>query len=123
MKKHLLFFSFLIILFPLTAQPLCQIEYFTANNGLSQGVITAILQDQKGFMWFSTWNGLDKFDGYSFRNYKAFPGDGCMLTNNRIVFITESKYGNIWCQTSDGHIFLFDTQDEKFIDVLQTLGQ
>ena len=71
MKKHLLFFSFLIILFPLTAQPLCQIEYFTANNGLSQGVITAILQDQKGFMWF--------------------PGDGCMLTNNRIVFITESK--------------------------------
>lgn len=123
MKKHLLFFSFLIILFPLTAQPLCQIEYFTANNGLSQGVITAILQDQKGFMWFSTWNGLDKFDGYSFRNYKAFPGDGCMLTNNRIVFITESKYGNIWCQTYDGHIFLFDTKEEKFIDVLQSIEE
>ena len=123
MKKHLLFFWFLTILLPLAAQPLCQIEYFTANNGLSQGVITAILQDQKGFMWFSTWNGLDKFDGYSFKNYKAFPGDGCMLTNNRIVYIAESQYGNIWCQTYDGHIFLFDTKEEKFIDVLQSIEE
>lgn len=123
MKTIVSFLFYLLTPFLLAAQPLCQIKYFSVNNGLSQGVATAILQDKKGFMWFSTWNGLDKFDGYTFKNYKAFPGDGCMLSNNRIVFIAESQYGNIWCQTYDGHTFLFDTKEEKFIDILQPIEE
>lgn len=118
MKKIFLVIVLLIAVFTTIAQPLCQIEHFTVNNGLAQGVVTTILQDKKGFIWFSTWNGLDKFDGYTFKNYKAFPGDGCMLSNNRITFIAESRSGDIWCQTYDGHIFLFDTKEEKFISIL-----
>ncbi|WP_455585356.1 two-component regulator propeller domain-containing protein [Bacteroides sp.] len=123
MKKLLFFIILSTVVFTITAQPLCQIKHFTVNNGLAQGVVTTILQDKKGFIWFSTWNGLDKFDGYTFKNYKAFPGDGCMLSNNRITFIAESQTGDIWCQTYDGHIFLFDTQEEKFIDILNPIEE
>lgn len=121
MKKLFFAIALLAVVFAVKAQPLCQIEHFTVNNGLAQGVVTTILQDKKGFIWFSTWNGLDKFDGYTFKNYKAFPGDGCMLSNNRITFIAESRTGDIWCQTYDGHIFLFDTREEKFIDILNPI--
>lgn len=123
MKKILLFIALLTGIFTMTAQPLCQIKHFTVNNGLAQGVVTTILQDKKGFIWFSTWNGLDKFDGYTFKNYKASPGDGCMLSNNRITFIAESHSGDIWCQTYDGHLFLFDTREDKFIDVLKPIEE
>jgi Predicted periplasmic ligand-binding sensor domain len=120
MRKYL-FFLCLYLLIPflaLTAQPLCKVKPFTVNNGLSNGFVTTILQDQNGYIWFSTWNGLNRYDGYEFRNYKALPGDGCTLTSNRISCIWETRYDDIWCQTYDNRIYLFDTTNEKFIDVL-----
>lgn len=123
MKKACIFIVLLTAILTIAAQPLCQIKHFTVNNGLAQGVVTTILQDNKGFIWFSTWNGLNKFDGYTFKNYKAFPGDGCMLSSNRITFIAEGRSGDIWCQTYDGHVFLFDTREEKFIDVLNPIEE
>ena len=55
-----------------------------------------ILEDHHGFMWFSTWNGLSKFDGYDFRNYKASKDNLLNLTNNRIDFmeLMESNMDN-----------------------------
>ena len=81
MKKCIIFQVHYLILICLfipcvaIAQPICQIQRFSAYNGLAQRSVTNILQDSKGFIWFSTWNGLNKFDGYTFNNYKAFPGD------------------------------------------------
>ena len=95
------------------AQPICQIQRFSAYNGLAQRSVTNILQDSKGFIWFSTWNGLNKFDGYTFKNYKAFPGDGCTLTSNRLAKITQTQTCDIWCQTYDLRIYLFDSRREK----------
>jgi len=100
------------------AQPLCKIKQFTVNNGLAQGIVTNILQDQKGYIWLSTWSGLNRYDGYEFKNYKALPGDGCTLTSNRISYIWKTKYNDIWCQTYDNRIYLFDTAKEKFADIL-----
>ena len=64
-------------------------------------------------------NGLNKFDGYTFKNYKAFPGDGCTLTSNRLAKITQTQTCDIWCQTYDLRIYLFDSRREKFIDILR----
>ncbi|MDR0811390.1 MAG: hybrid sensor histidine kinase/response regulator, partial [Paludibacter sp.] len=102
------------------AQPLVQIEYFSTNSGLSQGIVNDVWQDKRGFLWLITWNGLNKFDGYSFKNYKAFSGDDCTLSTNRFISIRETRYGDIWCKTYDGRAYLFDVQAEKFIDVLLT---
>ena len=68
---------------------------YTSEDGLTQKNIQGIIQDHKGLMWFATWDGLCKFDGYTFKNYKAHPGDSIGLSNNRLDNIKEDKYGFI----------------------------
>lgn len=103
------------------AQPICQVKHFSVNDGLAQGNVMNIIQDQKGLIWFSTWNGLNKFDGYTFKTYKTSQEDSYAFGSNRMGTISESKYGDIWCPTYDGQACLFDVETEKFIDVLQPL--
>lgn len=117
MKRHYLIFIFLFVIIHIVAQPRCQIKHFTVNDGLSQGVIVNMFQDKKGYLWFGTWNGLNRFDGYNFKHYKAFPGDKCTLTTNRFVHICQNSFGDIWCKTYDNKIYLFDIQNEEFIDI------
>ena len=83
--------------------------------------VMSILQDQKGLVWFSTWNGLNKFDGYTFKTYKTSQESKYAFGSNRMGTISESKYGDIWCPTYDGQACLFDVETEKFIDVLQPI--
>lgn len=115
----------LILLLSITvfiiAQPVCQVKHFSVNDGLAQGNVMGMLQDQKGFIWFSTWNGLSKYDGYTFKTYKTSQEDRYAFGSNRMGTISESKYGAIWCPTYDGQACLFDVETEKFIDVLQPL--
>lgn len=120
-KSNYLLLLFLLISCVAFAQPICQIQHFTSYNGLAQRTVAGILQDSKGFMWFSTWNGLNKFDGYTFKNYKAFPGDESTLTSNRFGKITKTQDCDIWCQTYDQRIYLFDSRREKFLDILSPL--
>lgn len=103
------------------AQPICDIKEYTIKDGLAQSILSGLLQDKKGFMWFGTWDGLNKFDGYTFRKYKSVQGDGSSMTNNRLRKITESQYGDIWCQTYLEKAYLFDSATETFIDVLGAL--
>ena len=91
------------------------------SDGLAQGNVMSILQDQKGLVWFSTWNGLNKFDGYTFKTYKTSQESKYAFGSNRMGTISESKYGDIWCPTYDGQACLFDVETEKFIDVLQPI--
>ena len=120
---HLLIYMVLLIPTMLLAQPICQIQHFSIYNGLVQRTVSDIVQDSKGFIWFSTWNGLNRYDGYTFKNYKAYPGDGCTLTSNRILRIVPDQQNNIWCQTYDARVYLFDSHQEKFIDILQPFEQ
>lgn len=122
-NSHLLICLVLLIPTILLAQPSCQIRHFSIYNGLTQRTVSDIVQDSKGFIWFSTWNGLNKYDGYTFKNYKAYPGDGCTLTSNRILRIVPDQQNNIWCQTYDARVYLFDSHQEKFIDILQPFEQ
>ena len=87
---------------------------YTSEDGLTQKNIQGIIQDHKGLMWFATWDGLCKFDGYTFKNYKAHPGDSIGLSNNRLDNIKEDKYGCIWVQSYDHQIYRFNPQTELF---------
>lgn len=120
---RLLIYMVLLTPIMLLAQPICQIQHFSIYNGLVQRTVSDIVQDSKGFIWFSTWNGLNRYDGYTFKNYKAYPGDGCTLTSNRILRIVPDQQNNIWCQTYDARVYLFDSHQEKFIDILQPFEQ
>jgi ligand-binding sensor domain-containing protein len=55
------------------------------EQGLSESIVNAIIQDEYGFLWFGTQDGLNKFDGYQFKVYKTRPGDSTSLSNNNIL--------------------------------------
>ena len=64
----------------------------------------SILQDRDGFMWFGTWDGLNRFDGYEFRTYKpTFYGE--TLSSNRIDALYEDSLGYIWMRTYGGGFY------------------
>lgn len=123
MKRTWLLLISLFNLCILVAQPTYHIKHYSVNDGMSQGIVQTIIQDKKGFLWFGTWNGLNKFDGYTFKNYKTSYKDGYILNTNRISQIAETKYGDIWCQAYDGRVYMFDNQTEKFIDVLGSVAE
>ncbi|MFR8837030.1 two-component regulator propeller domain-containing protein [Bacteroides nordii] len=115
-RLSLILISF-IYPFMLSAQSLMHIRYYSAKDGLSQNTVTDFLQDDKGYIWISTWNGLEKFDGYTFQNYKSYPTDDTRLEYNRIQQIAEGKKGNIWCVTYNNLLYLFNTQTETFQNI------
>lgn len=121
MKRLNILLFFLTMAIITIAQPICQVKHFSVSDGLAQGVVMSILQDQKGLIWLSTWNGLNKFDGYTFKTYKTSQESKYTFGSNRMGTISESKYGDIWCPTYDGQACLFDVETETFIDVLQPI--
>ena len=88
-------------------------EHITTANGLSNNGITKILQDKKGYIWIGTFDGLNKYDGYSFTKYKFDPLDSNSLSQNLVYNILEDHDGYIWVSTFEG-LCKFDRKTEKF---------
>ena len=74
------------------------------------------VQDERGLIWFSTWNGLVCYDGYDFHHVKIEPGDSASISTNHLLDIHLSADKNIICNTSDD-IYKFDLSDFKFKDI------
>jgi ligand-binding sensor domain-containing protein/serine phosphatase RsbU (regulator of sigma subunit) len=85
------------------------------EEGLSQSVVSCILQDSKGFMWFGTQDGLNKYDGYSFKVYRPDPENPKSISNNNIITLHEDHLGAIWIGTNGGGLNKFDRETEQFI--------
>lgn len=96
------------------SQPDCFFTHYSSEEGLSQNTVMSILQDRKGNMWFATWDGINKFNGYVFRTYKAKFDNRINLTNNRVDHMYEDKYGFLWLQTYDNQVYRFDPRAEVF---------
>ena len=91
-------------------------EHLSSEQGLSQNVVYSILQDKKGFMWFGTQNGLNRFDGYRYKIYKYNPKkEGLTLPVNTVTVIYEDRAGNLWIGTDGGGLCLFNREEENFI--------
>src|SRR3974390_3301532 len=74
--------------------------HLTTNDGLSQGYVTAILQDRRGFMWFATRDGLNRYDGKTFVVNKNPPNDPDTLSSNFIEDLVEDDHGYLWISTN-----------------------
>lgn len=96
--------------------------YYDDHSGMSQWHVTKILQDKRGFMWFSTWNGLNRFDGYEFAVFKSKPGDGNNLTSDRIRNMLLGDDGNIYCVNGDV-VWRFNLSTYKFETVDNVLAE
>lgn len=114
MKRFL--FALLIFLFPevLLPQGFFHDQRLGINNGLSENLIYCIYQDHKGFIWFGTKDGLNKYDGYKFEIYRNQPGNKRSLSNNNIRAIVEDKSGNLWIGTFGGGLDKFNPVTQRF---------
>ena len=74
----------------------------SSESGLSQMSVSSIFQDSKGFLWFGTRNGLNRYDGYSFEVFQNDLADSSTISNNNIGSIVEDRNGNIWIATENG---------------------
>lgn len=86
---------------------------YQVEDGLSHNSIWAIIQDSKGFMWFGTNDGLNRFDGNKFKIYRKKQGDSLSLGNNFIHCMKEDSKGRFLIGTKQG-LYLFDPDYEKF---------
>lgn len=91
-----------------------EFERISVEEGLSQSTVYSILQDHKGFLWFGTDDGLNLYDGYSFKVYLNVPGDDESLSNNRIIALLEDSKNRLWIGTIGGGLNFFDRRTEKF---------
>ena len=89
-------------------------RHLTGDSGLSQNFISSILQDRKGFMWFGTKDGLNRYDGYSFVVYRHNAFDSTTISENFITSLFEDSRGYIWVGTLNGDLNCFERETETF---------
>jgi signal transduction histidine kinase/DNA-binding response OmpR family regulator/ligand-binding sensor domain-containing protein len=97
-----------------------RLQQFTMKDGLSHpGTywLESIIQDREGFLWFTTFNGLNRFDGKNFKIFQYSQNYPKSLGNNFTTAICEAEDGSIWVGTNSG-VYIFDPETETF-DLLQ----
>lgn len=113
MMKHA---SLLLISFLIFSYGNGQSYYFThyqVENGLSNNAVICSLQDRNGFLWFGTKDGLNRFDGYSFKIFRNEAGDSNTVGSNYIYSLHEDKAGVLWVGCDRG-LFSYDATTESF---------
>ena len=89
-------------------------ERLSIDDGLSQSVVYTVEQDHLGYMWFGTQDGLNKYDGSSFRVYQHRPFDRQSLADNLVTFVAEDTSNRLWVITS-GILNRFVRESEQFV--------
>lgn len=89
-------------------------DHLTTNDGLPNGDINDIIQDQQGFMWLCTWDGLIRYDGYSFVTYKPDIRDSSSISSKLVYCIAKDPAGGLWIGTKYG-LNYFDREKESFL--------
>ena len=90
-----------------------QFTHITSEDGLSVNGVTKILQDSRGFLWFGTYNGLHRYNGYNFKIFLPDPSNPRSISSHSIISLYEDHKGDIWIGTSDG-LNRFDWKTEQF---------
>ncbi len=117
-KAHILFFFFIFsVIFNLifAQEKQFNFSHLFSENGLSQNTVHSVLQDSRGFMWFATEDGLNRYDGYNFKVYKNNPQDSTSISDNFIWTIFKDKSGILWIGTNNGGLCKYDELSDSFI--------
>jgi len=96
------------------SEEVIKFDHLTIEDGLSQSSVYAILQDKHGMIWFGTWDGLNRYDGYRFVVYKYDSQDPHSISNNAVWSLYEDTQGILWAGTENG-LNKFDRKKECFI--------
>ncbi|WP_068825754.1 hybrid sensor histidine kinase/response regulator transcription factor [Wenyingzhuangia fucanilytica] len=120
MHKIISKFIFLIVIClfcsqsKLIAQTPIYFQHLTTNNGLSQNDVNSIYQDNQGFMWIATHDGLNKYDGYGFKVYNPDSKNSKSINSNLIYALTADNNGDLWLGTTGNGLNYFNKTLETF---------
>ncbi|HSW54275.1 MAG TPA: two-component regulator propeller domain-containing protein [Ignavibacteriaceae bacterium] len=89
-------------------------KHLTTDDGLSNNQVLDLIQDKSGFIWMATDDGLNRFDGYSFKVYRNIPGDSTSLSDNSVWTLFEDRNGFIWIGTKSGDLNRYNPQTDEF---------
>jgi signal transduction histidine kinase/ligand-binding sensor domain-containing protein len=89
-------------------------EHLTSEDGLSSNRVLSVVRDSKGFMWFGTFDGLSRYDGYEFKVFRHDPGNADSLSANMVVRLCEDRDGFLWVGTNGGGLNRYDPRTEQF---------
>src|SRR5690554_2840679 len=122
-KRLKFFMTLFMVLFCLNTFPVeLNFKYYKAEDGLSSNTVYAALQDSKGFMWFGTENGLNRFDGYTFTVYHNVPRTAHSLINNYVYALVEDEAEHLWVGTERG-VCSFNLNNSVISPLTLTTGE
>lgn len=94
--------------------------HYSTEDGLCSNAISNLLQDDYGYIWIATWNGLSRFDGFNFFNYKTGNGSRIKNLHNRILDMVIDQSQNVWMHMYDGRVFVLNRQIDQIINPFET---
>ncbi len=102
-----------------SGQPPEQYAYthYRLSDGLASNVVNNIVQDERGFLWLATNNGLQRFDGNKFITFNSDEGDASGLPSDEITQVYFDKKHNLWVATADNKVGIFNTHSFRYTEV------
>ena len=97
-------------------------SHLSAEDGMVSNAVSGIYQDDLGYLWIATWNGLSRYDGYHFYNYRT--GNASRIDNlhNRIQDLVIDQPQNVWMRMYDGRVFVLDRTKDQFINPFEGIS-
>lgn len=96
-------------------------RHYQEENGLSHNTCISIIQDKKGFLWFGTRDGLNRFDGYHFKTFTIETINKTIFSGDRINSLAMNDKGVLWVGTSKGLCY-FNAATERLLPFIDTIG-
>lgn len=91
-------------------------SHFSTEDGLASNAIANLYQDDLGFIWIATWNGLSRFDGYNFYNYRTGNSSHIKNLHNRILDMVIDQSQNVWMHMYDDRVFVLNRNTDQIIN-------
>lgn len=117
--KYSLILSILLPFYLFSQDNSFQFNNISVKDGMSQNTVIRIFQDSKNFMWFCTRDGLNRYDGTSFRVFRASINDTTSISSSDVTSIAENKDGTFWIGSHNG-LNLYDPRNETFTHYLHS---